>query len=229
MHEFGLHRLTVARPRAKITPQPTEPEMKSLLAGFALLLALPVATIAIAQDAKKESPQASAKGGLDKKDAGYLRRMGEADLAEVEAGKLAAGKASSEEVKKFAQHMVEEHGKGMEEGRKLAESKRVELPTEPSKKHQAAMKKLEQQSGAEFDRAYMKQMVQDHQDTLKLVQEAAKNARDAEIKAAAQKKVATVQEHLKMARQHAASLGGGKGEKGKDAGAGGTSRKAESK
>jgi len=32
--------------------------------------------------------------------------MGEADLAEVEAGKLAAQKASSPEVKKFAQQML---------------------------------------------------------------------------------------------------------------------------
>jgi putative membrane protein len=203
--------------------------MKTLLAGFAMLLALPIASLAIAQEAKKESRQTAAKGGLDKKDADYLRRMGAADLAEVEAGKLAAGKASSDGVKKFAQHMMAEHGKGMEEGRQLAESKRVKLPTEPSKKHQAAMKKLEEQSGAEFDRAYMNQMVRDHQDTLKLLQDAAKNAQDPQIKAAAQKKVPTVQEHLKMARQQVASLGGGKGGKGDSAGAGATSRKAESK
>lgn len=203
--------------------------MRKLLLALSLLLAFPVATTVTAQDTKKKS-EASAKGGLNKKDASYLRRMGEADLAEVEAGKLASSKASSPEVKKFAEHMVEEHGKGMEEGKQLASSKGQQPPSEPAKKHRSAMKKLEGQSGEAFDRAYMNQMVKDHQETLKLLQEAAKNAQDPEIKAAAQKKVPTVQEHLKMARQQTASLGQGKGGKGdKSAGSGGTGRKAESR
>jgi putative membrane protein len=143
---------------------------------------------------------------LSKADAKFLRDMGEADLAEVEAGKLASGKASSPEVKKFAEHMVEDHGKGLSEGQKLAKAKGVEPPAAPAKKHQAAMKKLESESGARFDKAYMNQMVKDHQETLKLVENASKKAKDGEIRAAAEKKVPVVKQHLEMAQKTTASL-----------------------
>ncbi|HUQ26344.1 MAG TPA: DUF4142 domain-containing protein [Burkholderiales bacterium] len=147
---------------------------------------------------------------LGKQDADFLRRMGEADLAEVEAGKLAAQKASSAEVKKYAQHMVDEHTKGMKEGEGLAKTKGQQPPASPDKKHQGAMKKLESMSGDAFDKAYMKQMVQDHQEVLKMLQSAAKSAQDPDIKAAAQKKIPIVQEHLSMAKTTVASLDGGK-------------------
>lgn len=178
--------------------------MKRTLVTIATLavIAVPLSFGVQAQDAKKESSKSARKSGsLDKKDAQYLRRMGEADLAEVEAGKLAQQKASSAEVKKFSQHMVDEHGKGMKEGESLARSKGQEMPKSPAKKHQAAMKKLQGLSGDEFDRAYMKQMVQDHQEALKLVKDAAQNAKDAEIRAAAEKKAPIIQEHLDMAKQ----------------------------
>ncbi|MEA3192397.1 MAG: putative rane protein [Betaproteobacteria bacterium] len=147
---------------------------------------------------------------LGKQDAQFLRQMGEADLAEVEAGKLAAQKASSAEVKQFAQHMIEEHSKGMKEGEGLAKAKGQQPPASPDKKHQAAMKKLESMSGDAFDKAYMKEMVQGHQEVLKMLQTAAKSAQDPDIKAAAQKKIPTVQKHLDMAKTTVASLDGGK-------------------
>jgi putative membrane protein len=148
--------------------------------------------------------QAKGAASVSAQDAAMFRAMAEADLTEVEAGKLAAGKASSGEVKKFAQHMVEDHGKGLKEGEALAKSKGIEAPSAPDKKHQAALQKLE--SAKDFDRAYMDLMVKDHQEALKLVQNAAKSAKDGDIKAAAAKKVPVVEEHLKMAREISSSL-----------------------
>src|SRR5437868_13274751 len=125
--------------------------MKTLLVCLAALT-LPLSLSA--QDAKQDK----AKANLSRQDARHLRDMGEADMAEVETGKLAAQKASSPEVKKFAQQMVDEHGKGLSEGEALARSKGMQPPSAPSKKHQSALKKLESMSGEEFDQAYMQQM-----------------------------------------------------------------------
>ena len=162
-----------------------------------------------AQDAKQDK----AKSSLDRKDSRALRDMGEADLAEVEAGKLAAQKASSPEVKKFAQQMVDDHGKALSDDKSLAQSKGAQPPSSPNKKHQSAMKKMESMSGEEFDHAYMQQMVKDHQETLKKLQDASKNAKDPDIKAAATKMAPIVQQHLQMARSLSggeAAAGGGK-------------------
>ena len=94
----------------------------------------------------------------------------------------------------------------MPDARSLAKNKGVEAPDEPAKKHQAAAKKLQAASDKEFDKAFMKQMVEDHQDALKLHREAAKNAKDKDLKAAAQKSVPVIEKHLEEAKKIAASL-----------------------
>jgi len=154
------------------------------------------------QQAKKEAKKAALEG----QDMKFLREMAQGNLAEVQAGKMAASKASSSEVKKFAQHMVDDHSKALSENRALAKSKGVQLPSAPAKKHQDAAKKLEQASGAEFDKAFMQQMVKDHEEALKLHQSAAKSAKDKELKAAAEKAVPVIEKHLEMAKSTAAAL-----------------------
>ena len=159
-----------------------------------------------AQEAKKDKQEMkkekSAKGG----DARRASRIAQADMAEVAAGKLGAGKASSEEVKKFAQHMVDDHGKHLNELRSMAKSKGMTLPTAPDKKHQDAMKKLESAKGADFDRQFMTMMVKDHQDALKLAQDTAKNAKDPDLKADAEKTSKVIEEHLEQAKKIASAL-----------------------
>jgi putative membrane protein len=143
---------------------------------------------------------ADAKGS----DARWLKRLAEANLAEIEAGKVASQKATSADVKKFAQQMVDDHGKQLQEIRKLAQAKSVELPAAPDGKHQRALEKLQALSGADFDRRYMRMQVAAHRDAHKLAERTAKGAADADLKAAAQKAAPAIQEHLKMAEDLAA-------------------------
>ena len=77
----------------------------------------------------------------------------------------------------------------------------------------AALEKLRKAKGEEFDRAYMSQMVKDHEKALKTVQQAAKNAKDPELKQMAQKAEPDIEKHLQMAKQlsDSASAGGSSG------------------
>ena len=171
------------------------------LAAVATAALVAFATAPVAQEAKKE---ASAKKNVVDKRANQISQY---DLAEVQAGKLGVSKASSPEVKKFAQSMVDDHGKHLSELRTMAtKTKGMQLPSAPAKKHQEAMKKLQSASGAEFDKLFMRQMVKDHEDALKLVQDTAKNAKDAELKADAEKTAPVIQKHLDEAKRIAASL-----------------------
>ena len=170
------------------------------LAAVAAASLIAFATASVAQEAKKEVSAKKSSG--DK----HAHQIAQADLAEVQAGKLGVSKASSPEVKKFAQSMVDDHGKHLSELRTMAKNKGMQLPSAPAKKHQAAMKKLESASGAEFDKRFMTQMVKDHEDALKLVQDAAKNAKDAALKADAEKTAPVIQKHLDEAKRIAASL-----------------------
>jgi putative membrane protein len=104
----------------------------AVLATFTLAFA----PHALAQEATKEKqPSASEakKGALAGNDAKLAREIAQADMAEVAAGKLGASKASSGEVKKFAQHMVDDHGQHLSELRKMAQSKGMQLPAAPAK------------------------------------------------------------------------------------------------
>jgi putative membrane protein len=182
------------------------------LLASAALAGSPVALAQMKDNSKDASAKTEQKkGGLAGKDRKYFQDIAEANMAEVESGKLAQNKASSDEVKKFAAHMVEDHGKMLSEQQSMAKSKGVELPKQPKKEHQAALKKLEGASGERFDRAYMDQMVKDHQKTLKLVQTTAKNAKDPELKQAAEKAAPEVEKHLEMAKQIAGNTGDKKG------------------
>ena len=168
-----------------------------------------------AQDKADKSAKKGAN--MSKGDMRAMQKMAQADMAEIAAGKVAAEKASSPEVKKYGQHMVDEHSKMLEEGSKLAQAKGMKPPAAPDKKHQDALKKLQGLSGEDFDRQYVQQMVKDHRDALKLVEKTAKDAKDPELKAHAQQGAPHIKEHLAEAQ---------KLQQGMSSGAGGTSSKS---
>jgi putative membrane protein len=182
--------------------------MKSLLsaalAAF-LVAALPAAVAQNKSEGKDAKPA--------KQDMRAMQRIAQANMAEVETGKVALDKASSGEVKKFAQHMVDDHGKMLQEAQQMAQSKGMKVPEKPDAKHAAALKMLQGLSGEQFDRRYMNQMVKDHEDTLNLLKKTSSSAKDPDLKAAAQKAAPDVEQHLKMAKDIQSSLGGGKNEK----------------
>jgi len=109
----------------------------------------------------------------------FVTMAASAGMAEVKLGQLAAEHASSDDVKKFGQHMVDDHTKANKELMSIVEKKNITVSKELDKKHQAAMDELSKLKGAEFDRAYMAQMVKDHQEAVKLFEGEAKEGQDA--------------------------------------------------
>ena len=128
-------------------------------------------------------------------------------LAEVEHGRLAAQNASSPEVKRFAQRMVDDHSKAAGELKGLAAKKEVALETELDDQHQATQDQLAKLKGAAFDKAYMSHMVKAHLEAVAQFQQEAKAGQDADVKAWAAKTLPTLQEHLKLASSINATVG----------------------
>jgi len=127
-------------------------------------------------------------------------------LAEVELGRLALNQAASADVKGFAQQMIDDHSKAAGQLKQLAQGKNVMLPLEISPSHKQTMEKLTNLKGAEFDREYVKAMVEDHVKDVTAFGAVAQNATDADVKAFAAKTLPTLQEHLQMIRGIAAKL-----------------------
>jgi putative membrane protein len=143
----------------------------------------------------------AAASALPRADAGMLRDIAHANLAEIETGKLAMDKATDPKLKEFAKMMVDDHTKALGDVQQLAQSKNVTLPTDPDVKHKAAMTKLKVMSGGMFDKSYIKNAgVGDHQSTEKLLKKTQASAKDADVKALATKMLPVVQAHLKHAQ-----------------------------
>jgi len=143
-------------------------------------------------------------------DSHFAMEAAQGGMAEVELGQLAGDKASNAKVKEFGQRMVTDHGKANDELKTIASSKNITLPSDINAKHKATKDRLSKLSGAAFDRAYMAEMLKDHQMDSTAFHKEATSGKDAELKAFASKTSTVVDEHLKMARDIQKELGTGK-------------------
>ena len=154
-----------------------------------------------AQSASGQTRQASAVSSSGSEDIEFVLDAAKGGMAEVELGKLAAERAKNDEVKKFAQRMVDDHMKAGDELKSIAERKGIKLPQEVDAKDRALMTRLQKLNGAAFDRAYMQAMVGDHVKDVNEFKKEANSGRDAQVKSFASTTLPTLEEHLQHARQ----------------------------
>lgn len=166
-----------------------------------LKIAVAIAALLSAVGAQAES--------LAKTDQTMLKQLAQANIAEIEAGRIALDKSQNTEVKAFAQQMIDDHSNGLREVMNVAQSKGVVLPTEPDAKHKAMGKKLKRLSGDAFDREYAAQAgISDHKAAHAFVQKVQSDAKDADVKALAAKLEPTIAKHLGHVETLSASLDG---------------------
>lgn len=163
--------------------------MKKLLA--LLVLAAPLAAVAA-----DESPDAS-----------FYKNAAEAGISEVDAGKLAADKGSSQAVKDFGAMMVKDHTAANDKLKTVADSKNISLPTTASIGQMAAKAKLQVLSGDTFDKSYIQGQIKAHEDTVALLKKEKATGQDPEAKAFATTVLPKVQAHLKKIKSIAADAG----------------------
>ena len=149
---------------------------------------------------------------LSDDDAEFVKEAAAGGMAEVELGKVAAEKGSSKQVKDFGQRMQKDHTKANAELKKLAGNKGVQLPTELDRKHKSASERLAKLSGDEFDREYMRTMVDDHKQTLEKFQRQADKGKDPDLKKFASEQLPILKKHLELAQTTQKQVAGsGKG------------------
>lgn len=155
---------------------------------------------AAAPGGSKAATGTAAKGARSA-DHAFVTKAAMGGMAEVELGNLAQQKAASDQVKQFAARMVQDHGKANDELKQVASSKGIQLPTSLDKKHQGDLDRLGKMSGAQFDRAYMSHMVDDHKRDVADYKKVAGSGQDADIKGYAAKTLPTLEEHLQLAQK----------------------------
>lgn len=143
---------------------------------------------------------------MSNEDKEFVVNSGMGGMAEVAHANLALQNASSADVKAFAQRMVTDHTKSNAELAQLATTKGLALPTELAGDHQKMQEHLSGLTGAQFDKEYMKHMVEDHQKTVADFDKASTSSTDADLKAWAGKTLPTLQDHLRQAKEVAGKV-----------------------
>jgi len=150
---------------------------------------------------------AAGASSVPKADRQFIAEAASGGQMEVELGRMAADKASSDRVKQFGQRMVDDHAKANDELKDLAGKKAVTLPAKVSDKQRKTIDRLARLKGAEFDHAYMQMMLQDHVEDVGKFRKESQSAKDPDVKAFAAKTLPTLEEHLQMAKDITGSGG----------------------
>jgi putative membrane protein len=138
---------------------------------------------------------------LNDSDRQFVNTAAIGGVAEVELGRVAMLRAARPAVRSFGERMVADHGRGNAELATLARSKGMDVSPTLDTTHQAMRDRLSGLSGADFDRAYMSEMVRDHTEDVALFERAAQTATDPDIKAYAARSLPMLRDHLALARQ----------------------------
>jgi len=169
----------------------------------AILCVTLLSTAALVAPAAVAAPQDSDVGAsqLNKEDRDFFDDVSQGGLLEVKLGQLVAKQGSSDEVKHFAQRMIDDHGKLNTRLADAARQMGLSVPPDLDKKHQEKLDKMAQLSGIKLDQEYMSAMVSDHKDDVKAFEKESKDGKDPTLRAFAASNLPALNEHLNMARQ----------------------------
>ena len=164
----------------------------ALLGAPALTLAAPPHTAA---GDTRSSPR------LSKDDRDFFDAAAQGGMLELKLAQHVLKQGASEDVKRFAQRMIDDHGKLNTRLADAARQMGLSVPPDLDKKHQEKLDKMAQLSGIKLDQEYMSAMVSDHKDDVKAFEKESKDGKDPTLRAFAASNLPALNEHLNMARQ----------------------------
>jgi len=168
-------------------------------AALPAILALAAISVCVPAFAKSNPPAQKDQASTAHQDTEFLKKANQGSVDEIDLAQLALKKAASEDVKAFAQKMVDDHTKLIEDMQSFANEAGLSKPDHPDAATEAEKLKLDVLSGEKFDKAYIKAMVEDHHKDLMEFRTEAKSTGYPAFKDAVEKGEKVVQEHLEMA------------------------------
>lgn len=177
------------------------------VASIAALMALPGLAQMMPQSpstpAPRMSPAPNAPGPdrpLTDLDRQFMIRAAQSDQTEIQTSQLALQRSRNQDVRAFAQHMIQEHTNSSKQLMQIAQQKGVTLPKDVGPDNRPLLTRLSSLSGAAFDRAYMEGQVQAHAKTQAEYQRYLNQGQDPQLRAFANTVLPIVTGHLQMAR-----------------------------
>lgn len=135
----------------------------------------------------------------------FARMAAMSDMFEMESSRLVEQRSQNAQVKQFAQMMIRDHQKTTTELKGMLPQLQgvsvAQMPTSLDQQHQALLQQLQGAQGAQFDRVYVQQQVQAHQQAVDLFSNYARAGDNAQLKQWASQTLPALQQHLQQAQQ----------------------------
>lgn len=152
----------------------------------------------------------NSSGGVDAglmRDKIFVRKATEGGFAVVQFGQLAATKASSDDVKKLGQKMVDDQTMIGGDMQPVADELGVRMPTKMNKVDQEEFDKLSALSGDGFDKEYVSYTLKVHRKDLHECRTEAAQTTDPQLKEAISNQEKVIATHLFLVNKAAVVLG----------------------
>ena len=130
----------------------------------------------------------------------FAAKAATSGLFETELGKLARDQGLNKLVKDFGSLMINDHSKSTEELQSLAGRKGITLPSALTDEQTKDLEDLKGKKGVEFDKSYVKKMLQVHRSDIADFKDAAKEDIDADLKDFASKSLPVLKAHYDSLR-----------------------------
>lgn len=123
------------------------------------------------------------------------------NTAEIEQARVAQSKSNNEQVRQFAEMMIEHHGQAKSQQQALGlGSAESQMSMQLERESKATLETLQAKTGPDFDRAYMQGQVEGHQKALDTIQQLRQKAQSPELRTYLDKLTPQVEHHLEQAR-----------------------------
>jgi putative membrane protein len=117
------------------------------------------------------------------------------NMFEIESSQVALEKTDNEDVRSFAQHMIDDHSKAGEDIIAAAQSDGITPATTLLPQHQQQLDQLTSLDGDEFDAAYLAAQAAAHDEAVALFEGFANSGEDSALKAFAANTLPTLVQH----------------------------------
>lgn len=149
----------------------------------------------------------------------FVTKAAQGGMFEVQSSQVAQTKAQNAEVKSFARDMIRDHSKANADLKTLTTKVGVRVPEQLDAEHAEKLRRLQAASGAEFDRTYVEQQVQAHEQSVTLFRDYSQSGDNAELRSFATRTLPVLQQHKtqidRLERElGSAAVGGSRGESG---------------
>ncbi|MEP7164333.1 MAG: DUF4142 domain-containing protein [Ferruginibacter sp.] len=157
-------------------------------------------TLVKLEDSAKMGTQKINTGEVAAMQNDFVNKAAMGGMMEVELGRYAQANAGSQGVKDYGKMLETDHSEANQQLKSIAASKNISVPTDMGEEHNMHVKQMESMKGADFDKAYITMMVEDHVKDIEEFKKAAAENSDPDVRKFAADKLPTLQGHLAKAK-----------------------------